>query len=71
MAFVNTSPLSDVIGEEELRNGGDKMFENLNRLICHPWRSEEVPIDWINTILNSLYKSRPNALLCKFRSILL
>ena len=49
----------DGLPAEVLKAGGDRMSEMLYRIIQHCWPDEKVPHEWIDAILESIYKSGP------------
>ena len=57
---INTgkAPGSDGIYVESLLHSGDKVFDQLYKLICDVWNGSPVPQDWVDAILVSLYKGK-------------
>ena len=64
----NKAPGIDGITAEIIRNGGEKMIDLLKQVIQRVWESE-VPQDWRDAILVSLYKKGSKSDCSKFRSI--
>ena len=63
------SPGADGLEAEILQAGGDKMIDLLHKIISYDWVEEEIPQEWIDATLVSLYKSGPRDQCGNFRGI--
>ena len=64
----NKAPEMDGITAEILKNGGEKMIDHLKQVIQSVWESE-VPQDWRDVMLVSLYKKGSKSGCSNFRGI--